>query len=389
MSEEQSPQGDAASTLRTLAEHLRLFVEYAPAAIAMVDTDMQYMAVSRRWLSDYGFDVGQVQNRSHYDLFPEIPEHWKAVHRRCLAGEAESNDGELFVRADGTHQWVRWAIQPWRTASGAVGGLVIFSEDITARKEAEAALKRAEDALRQQRDALTAYTQELQRRANQLRQLASDLTLAEQQARETLAKTLHDHLQQLLFSATLKLDRLSKTDADRPSADTRLLERARHDLSEAVAATRSLAVELYPPVLHENSLSAALSWLKEWMKDRYGVVVDLIADPHATPLDKDVRTLLFESVRELLFNAVKHAKIDRIAVEAILTSGDEIRITVSDAGAGFDPAVVFARQAAHRGGLGLVTIRERLALLGGRLDVDSRPGRGSRFTLTLARTPAR
>ena len=121
-------------TLREQEALLRLFVDYAPAALAMLDTDMRYLAVSRRWLQDFGLPGQSVLGRSHYEIFPEIPERWKDIHRRCLAGAVEQADEDPFERADGGIQWIKWEIRPWHEASGAVGGIVIFSEDITERK---------------------------------------------------------------------------------------------------------------------------------------------------------------------------------------------------------------------------------------------------------------
>jgi PAS domain S-box-containing protein len=118
------------AALRESNERMSLFVEYAPAALAMFDRDMRYLAASRRWMRDYGLKADIVGN-SHYEVFPEIPERWKDAHRRGLAGEVVRNDEDLFVRADGFRQWLRWEIRPWRAATGEVGGIVIFSEDIT------------------------------------------------------------------------------------------------------------------------------------------------------------------------------------------------------------------------------------------------------------------
>src|SRR5688572_26495356 len=102
-------------------EHWRRFIAFAPVAIAMLDRDLRYIAASGRWLTDVVHSDDAVLGRSHYDVFPDIPDHWKAVHQRCLAGATERHDGELFVRADGGRQWVRWAVQPWFTAADAVG----------------------------------------------------------------------------------------------------------------------------------------------------------------------------------------------------------------------------------------------------------------------------
>jgi|GEM_PF-2878977 len=123
------------------SEHLlRLFVEHAPAAITMLDAQMRHLAVSRRWLADYGKLGQNLIGRSHYEVFPDVPERWKEVHRRCLAGACERAEEDLFVREDGGAQWVCWEVHPWYDAAGAIGGIFIFSEDITQRKLAQQAL---------------------------------------------------------------------------------------------------------------------------------------------------------------------------------------------------------------------------------------------------------
>jgi PAS domain S-box-containing protein len=121
---------------------LRLFVEHAPAAIAILDKDMKYLAVSQRWLSDYRLGERQVVGRSHYEIFPDIPDSWREIHERCLQGAVEKSDGDLFSRADGTFDWVQWEIQPWFKADSTIGGIFILSEVITERKQAEETLKR-------------------------------------------------------------------------------------------------------------------------------------------------------------------------------------------------------------------------------------------------------
>ncbi|MBV5330992.1 PAS domain S-box protein, partial [bacterium] len=127
----------AEDQLQESERKLKLFVEYAPAAIAMFDRDMKYIAASRRFLADYNLKDENIIGRSHYEIFPEISERWKEIHRRCLAGAIEKEEEDPFPRMDGTLDWVRWEIHPWNDRSGEIGGIILFSEVITERKLAE------------------------------------------------------------------------------------------------------------------------------------------------------------------------------------------------------------------------------------------------------------
>ncbi|WP_437923712.1 STAS domain-containing protein [Sorangium sp. So ce291] len=131
------------AALHRSEERLRLFVTYTPAAVAMFDRNMCYILASHQWVVDFGLKDAEIIGRSHYEIFPEIPEHWRAVHRRCLAGAAEGNDEEAFPRTDGHVDWVRWKIFPWHTTGGEIGGIMLFTEVVTERK-------RLEDTLRMQ-----------------------------------------------------------------------------------------------------------------------------------------------------------------------------------------------------------------------------------------------
>ena len=115
---------------------------------------MNYIFASQRWLSDFRLKLKNIAGRSHYDIFPEIPAYWKEIHRRCLAGATEKNDEEAFHRSDGITDWVRWEVRPWYDLNDTIGGILIFSEDISARKKTEEALKKAHEALQSLNDEL-------------------------------------------------------------------------------------------------------------------------------------------------------------------------------------------------------------------------------------------
>ncbi len=121
----------AQQALAASEQRMRLFAAHAPAAVAMFDREMRYLVVSERWRQDYGLTDRDIIGRSHYEIFPEIPARWKEIHRRCLAGATEVNEADPFDRADGRRQWLNWRVQPWHEPDGAIGGLVMFTADIT------------------------------------------------------------------------------------------------------------------------------------------------------------------------------------------------------------------------------------------------------------------
>ena len=126
---------EAAASLSRSEAQVRLFVEHAPAAVAMLDRDFRYVLVSQRWLDDHGLGRRDLIGASHYDIFPAAA--WEEVHRRCLGGEVERCDEDLLTRADGSTEWIQWEIRPWHADTGKIGGIIVFTEIITARKRAE------------------------------------------------------------------------------------------------------------------------------------------------------------------------------------------------------------------------------------------------------------
>jgi PAS domain S-box-containing protein len=342
---------------------LQMLLETAAQGIVSVDARGVIVTANRAMEQMFGWEKGELIGHPLERLLPWPP---REVHTRAPYPRLIGRDPDLVgQRKDGSTFPIEVTSNHVATHGG--GRAIAFVTDISARKRAE--------------NALHERTLELQHRTTQLSQMASDLTLAEQHAREQLAKTLHDGLQQLLVGAAMHLELQARRDAQQGAPPAELLVEAKHHIDEAVAAARSLSFELFPPVLHHSGLPAALKWLADWTRQKYGLDVRVTADARANSDRKDVRTLLFESVRELLFNAVKHAQAEWAAVDLRVGADDELCITVSDEGIGFDPAALADQAKSTQVGWGLFSIRERLTLLGGRLEIQSAPGQGTKFRL--------
>jgi len=133
---------------REREELLSLFIRHAPAALAMLDREFRYIAASSRWMADYHLGDRDLAGSSHLEIFPELTGEIRDVLRRGLAGEITSAKEDRFDRQDGSVQWLAWEVRPWYTAESEIGGIIIFSEDITKRKNAEDALRKSEEKYR-------------------------------------------------------------------------------------------------------------------------------------------------------------------------------------------------------------------------------------------------
>ena len=221
--------------------------------------------------------------------------------------------------------------------------------------------------------------------AKKLRLLSAQLSLAEEAERRRIAEMLHEDLQQLLVAARMQLAALCKTgDASEREPIAREIADA---LERSFTLTRSLSVELAPPVLYEHGLAAALEWLAAETGKNYNVKVTVEADSSADPEAAEVRIFLFRAVRELLLNSVKHAVGSAVHVTMRHLQPDKIRIIVADAGPGFDPTSLDDKRTGSQT-FGLLNIRDRAGSFGGKFRINSSRMGGTRVALSLPRHSA-
>jgi PAS domain S-box-containing protein len=325
------------SYLRSQEELLRVFVKNVPAAVAMLDRDMRYLQVSDRWCTDYLPGREQILGRSHYEIFPDMPERWKEVHHRALQGETLRSDEDRWEGQDGPH-WARWEVRPWKTAEGVAGGILILTEDITRRKRMEEALS----------------------------DLSRKLIESQEQERARIGRELHDDIIQRLAMLSLELEQLQEN----PSDIQPRVKELRRQMAEVSNDVQALSHDLHSSKLEYLGVIAGMKgWCKEF-GERRRMEIDFKSDvPSALPLE--IGLSLFRVLQEALHNVIKHSGVRRVEVE-LREDSSEIHLTISDSGKGFDVA------AALRGkGLGLTSMSERVRLVSGTITIKSKPMGGT------------
>src|SRR5215469_8247398 len=319
--------------LETREELLRIFVKNVPAGVAMLDRDMRYLQVSDRFCADYSVDSSQVLGRSHYELFPDIPDRWKEVHRRALDGETLRADEDRWDRKAGT-TWVRWEVRPWRSADGLTGGILIFAEDVTRRKQMEEALS----------------------------SMSRKLIESQEQERTRIGRELHDDINQRLAMLAIGLEQLQNN----PLKVRSRLQELRDETIAISSAVQALSHELHSSKLeYLGVVSGMESWCREF-SERQKMQIDFRSDVSG-PLPFEIGLALFRVLQEALHNAVKHSGVKQVEVQ-VAEQSNEVHLLVRDSGSGFD------MEAVKRGsGLGLLSMQERVRLVNGAISFESKP----------------
>ena len=356
----RAAHAQAEEALSESEELLSLFVEHAPAALAMFDTQMRYLHASQRWRADYGLGDRELRGVSHYEILSEIPESWREAHRRGLAGEVLHGDADRFERADGSVQWIRWEIRPWHDVEGDIGGLVIFTEDVTERKMAGETLLQSEKMAFQRQ---------------QLQALAERLVQVREEERTRVARDLHDQIGQILTAIKLDMTWVvrhlpkSKDDVHGRLASSIEL------INEGVQSVRKICSGLRPGILDDLGIAAAIEWQTKEFAARTGISCEASLPPDDLHLEGDRATAIFRIFQECLTNILRHAEAKSVRA-SLFVENEDLMLTVEDNGKGF-------RESEVLGSLGILGMKERAQACGGSVQISSSPGKGTKVTVCV------
>ena len=314
--------------------------------------------INPAWVRVLGWSRNELMDRPMQDfIHAEDQPASRAALAELESGEPVRDLETRFRCRDGSFRWLSWNAFPLPDRQ------LIFSvgRDVTERHEAEKRLLHYQ---------------------GRLRSLSNQLSLVEDRQRRQLAAALHDWLAQNLFALRTKATLLKYPDQIEDLAP--VIQEIIDVLDQTLQDTRNLTFELFPPVLYEVGLEAALAWLTDQFERRSGIRCRLVASENERQLAEDVRGMVYQCVRELLNNVEKHARASWSEVSVTYTDG-MLRILIDDDGRGFDLAgeTLKLSQPEVQGGFGLFSIRERLHSIDGEMIVDTRPGEGCRVTLDL------
>jgi PAS domain S-box-containing protein len=325
---------------------------------------------------------------------------------RRLVDEALAGGGDFHAefrvgRPNGETAWLVSQGKVIRDERGQAIRMMGVMYDVTQRKQMEADLRRLNGQLEEEvqaqteelkdtidrlkkemtrrvlaEGALRKRSQTLEQRARQLQKLTLELSRAEDRERKRLAEILHDDLQQQLAAAKFHLSLLSRRVPQDPAL-RKTVDQLDQILKDAIEKSRSLSHELSPAVLYQSDLGESFEWLARQLKAKHGLAVYVESRGRIDLPSEPLKMFLYKAAQEILFNVVKHARVKEVRLRVQRIHG-RVWLTISDRGQGFDPGSL-----GRAGGVGLLSIRERIELLGGRMKIRSAPGRGSTFLIVV------
>jgi PAS domain S-box-containing protein len=352
----------AQEAVQETEQRFRAVVESAQDCIFIKDKSLRYVFANQHMERSMYFKAEEILGHTASELFDsEIAKELEEQDRRVLAGETvEFEQNNSDKGGDLSFHVVK---APMKNQLGENIGICGIARDITERKKFEARLLNYQA---------------------QLQALAIQLSITEEKERRRFAVDLHDRIGQALAFSKIKLgllnEELSNENLDKQHFSEQIVE-VRNLIEETIEETRTMTFELSPPILYELGLESAVDWLAEDFRDKQGLNVEVRKEKTLKQIDDNLKGLLFQAIRELLTNVAKHANAKNVQVSLKRVDGS-ICITVKDDGSGFEPASVQEPSSSH-GGFGLFNIRERLNHFGGKVEIDAKPGKGTRVILKV------
>jgi PAS domain S-box-containing protein len=373
----------AGDALKQSEEDYRSIFENAVEGICRSTVDGKFLKVNPALVKMLGYDSEEellnvdIPTQVYHDPLDrlefqrKIAEHDKVTSLQL--GMKKKNGELIYVNVNDRIQ---------RDANGEILYYEATIEDVTERKKTEEALQRAhaelETRVRERTAELAKANRDLMEYHHQLRLMASELSLLQEEERRKMATYLHDTIGQALAVAKIKLKGVQEAVRSNGILDS--MNEILELIEFAIQETRSLTFDLSPPILYELGFESAVEWLAEQIGEKQNLRITYENDRAEKPLGNDVRVVLFQTVRELLLNVVKHAEAKTVKI-SLCREGDNLRIDLRDDGIGFDTSEIFSCRSKNRG-FGLFDIRERLRHLGGHVEVKSQAGFGTHVTLT-------
>jgi PAS domain S-box-containing protein len=355
----------------------------APIGLCVFDREFRFVRINERMAEFNGFSTHDHIGKSLREILPNMADLLEPEMRHVLeTGEPRLNIeivGETFAQPGIQRSFIAQCL-PIKSMKGVVG-LSNVVEETTELKRTEKALHQSEARLKILNENLETMVVQ---RTQQVRDLSKELTIAEQHERQRFSIVLHEDLQQILFGAKMILDTINCSMVEDSMENEKDICEVKSSIQKAIATTKSLAVELNPPILKNEGLDAALRWLARQMQERYRLVINVDIANNLSVVRGVDQILIVQLTRELLYNIVKHAQTSEVVISGGQVD-DTAVISIEDKGVGFDVETVRNRPRGFEG-LGLFSIVERLKLFGGRLDIQSEAAKGTRITINVPLT---
>jgi len=341
-------------------ESQKAILNSIPDQAWLKDRESRYILVNDAFIAACRLPESSILNRTPADVWPiDWGRTYIETDQRVMETGEHLRYEEQRHAEDGTLRWYDTIKTPVRNEQGEVIGTTGISRDITDRKLAE---------------------QELLESRTQLRELSAYLQSVREEERTRIARELHDELGQSLTAIRLGLDVLETQHTEHDPAWLEKIRRLKKIAVSTVESVQRIAADLRPPILDELGLPSAIDWLMESFSERSRIKYELILPSTALHFPRDISTALFRILQESLTNVSRHSRATTVMVTLVLTR-DAVTLKIVDNGKG-----IAAQDALHKKSLGLIGMRERAIMLGGKLTIQSKPGAGTSIELCFPNT---